>query len=194
MENWCHDCRSEGKDVVGKFQVDGRWKCAAHWMAWRKDHPEETPKPLSFDAPPPAPAPVPEEDPQPMKEKADYSAMQKDRDAGMRPMDIAEKYKVSYQTVFNRTTTPKVKPAPPAGKRPGRLESLADAGKDRDSFSERHRAPTHDRIKKVDAAFSKNTTIYELLAKLRSRKAAITEAIEALEMAEKVLARSEELV
>lgn len=128
-----------------------------------------------------------------MPEKLNYAAMQKDRDAGMRPMDIAEKYKCSYQSVFNHTTTPKVKPAPAAGKRPGRLESLADAGKDRNSFSEQHRAPTHDRPKKPDAAFSKNSTISELLARYRAQRDALEEVIATLERAEQLLARSEEL-
>src|SRR6266704_6541234 len=64
MENWCQPCLPEGKSVVGKWKIDGRWFCTGHYMTWRKEHPEEKAQPIPFDVPIPvvekeeAPEPV----------------------------------------------------------------------------------------------------------------------------------------
>jgi len=116
-----------------------------------------------------------------MKEKPDYAAMQKDRDLGMRPIDIAKKYKCTYQTVFNRTSKPTV---PVVKKRPERLEALSGASIERQAFIKRPKA---------DAAFPANSSISELLAKLKARREALSQAILAVETAQKLLAREEEL-
>jgi hypothetical protein len=191
MENWCHPCQQSGKDVVGKFFVAGRFYCFAHSLEMRKKERESAPA----DGPMPAiqvqPAPetsnyevVAREEP---KSMTDYAALQKDRDSGMTVKAIAEKHKTSPATVYNNTKKPAI--SAPA-KKPGRLESLANATSERRSYTRKNKLP--DSTKK-DAAFSSNSTIYELLAKLRARRDSLNEAITALEMVEKLLAHSEEL-
>ncbi len=170
MENWCHLCKQEGKDVVAKFSVDGRPACAAHFMAWRKDHPLEHPAPLSFNAPEPTE--------KPMTKNLDYAEMQKERDSGIPVSEIAKKHDCNVASVYNNTKK-KV-----TVKKPGRLSSLADAARAREEFHPK---------RNTRESFSKNGTISELLVKLRARRAAIDEAITAIEMAEQVLAKSEEL-
>jgi hypothetical protein len=191
MENWCHPCQQEGKPVVAKFTVEGRPYCAAHYMAWRKEHPGEA-APAAAPIGTPLPSTRVELQPlsetsnyeiveKPMKQKLDYAAMQKDRDVGMSLAEIAKKYDCSYASVCANTNRGSA-PARPRGpyKKPARLEALADAAQDRVT-------------PQMSAHFSDHATIAELLAKLRARQAALNEAIEAVEMAQKVLARSEEL-
>lgn len=162
MENWCPDCQSEGKEVVGRFSVGGKLYCFGHAAERRVKEKKDKAAPPVADGPRVAPGvELPPTEPTPRRKGRleqivdDDLKREKAKEAMGRPKGSKNKAKDLNQ------------PAIP---------NLAV----REAARNFHTAV---RMKRSD----KNSAFAELKAKLHAKRHAIDEAITAIERAESLL-------
>jgi hypothetical protein len=173
MENLCYFCKQSGKDVTARFVIDGHFACAAHEMEHRKkarEHGEQT----LADGPTGG---IPSES------NTAHSDTPKVRTPGR---------------LERAAETAPLASNPPLKKRRGRKPGSKNKPKQpKVAATVKHAQQDFAAGRRPGASpptsFSKDLTISELLTKLRARRAALNEAIESMELAERALAAAEEL-